>query len=79
MTKTITQNVVFKNAKAATLYSMFLDSKHHAAITGGTPAKISDKEGTAFSTHDNYIKGKNLQLIKDRLIVQSWVSAMDKK
>ncbi|HTA82967.1 MAG TPA: SRPBCC domain-containing protein [Bacteroidia bacterium] len=70
--KTITQNVVFKNTKTATLYSMYLDSKHHTAITGGVPAKISAKEGAKFSAHDGYIIGKNLQLVKNKLIVQSW-------
>lgn len=54
---------------------MFLDSKHHQAITGGMPAKVSSKEGAKFSAHDGYINGKNLQLVKDKLIVQSWISA----
>jgi activator of HSP90 ATPase len=72
MTKTITQNVVFKNAKTSVLYSMYLDSKHHKAITVGHPATISAKEGSKFTVYDGYITGKNLQLIKDELIVQSW-------
>jgi len=72
MTKTITQNVVFKNTKTSTLYSMYLDSKQHTAITGGVPAKITAKEGAKFSAHGGYIVGKNLQLVKDKLIVQSW-------
>jgi activator of HSP90 ATPase len=72
MPKTITQSVTFKNVKAGALYSMFLDSKGHTAITGGNPAKISAKEGAKFSAHGGYIIGKNLQLIKDKLIVQSW-------
>jgi activator of HSP90 ATPase len=72
MPKTITQKVVFKNTSPAKLYSMYLDSKQHAAITGGVAAKISAKEGAKFSAHDEYITGKNLQLVKDKLIVQSW-------
>jgi activator of HSP90 ATPase len=72
MTKTITKNVVFKNTKTSTLYSMYLDSKQHTAITGGVPAKITAKEGAKFSAHGGYIIGKNLQLVKDKLIVQSW-------
>jgi activator of HSP90 ATPase len=75
MVKTITQKVVFKNADAETLYSMFLDSKHHSALTGGNPAKISAKEGAKFDVHNGYIVGKNLQLIKNRLIVQSWYAS----
>ncbi len=72
MPKTITQSVTFKNQKVSDLYAMFLDSKHHTLLTGGNDAKISAKEGAMFSAHGGYITGKNLQLIKDRLIVQSW-------
>src|SRR5690242_18538254 len=72
MPKTITQKIVFKNAKASKLYSMYLDSRHHTKLTGNNPAKISAKEGTKFSAHGGYCFGKNLQLVKDKLIVQSW-------
>jgi activator of HSP90 ATPase len=48
-----------------------MDSKKHTAATGA-PAKISTKEGGKYSAHSGYMTGKNLQLIKDRLIVQSW-------
>jgi activator of HSP90 ATPase len=72
MAKTVIQKVVFKNIGAATLYSMYLDSKHHTALTGGNPAKITPKEGAKFSAYDGYHGGKNLQLVKNRLIVQSW-------
>src|SRR5437773_1895407 len=74
MAKTITQHVVFKNQKMSALYSMFLDSKEHTMITGGNKAKISAIEGAAFTAHDGYIKGRNFQLVKDKLIVQSWRS-----
>ncbi len=72
MPKTLTQKVVFKNQKAAQLYAMYLDSKLHTLITGGNAAKITAKEGAKFSAHDGYCFGKNLQLVKDKLIVQSW-------
>ena len=72
MPKTITQKIVFKNISSGKLYDMFLDSKHHAALTGTASAKISAKEGAKFTVHGDYITGKNLQLIPDRLIVQSW-------
>ena len=71
MTKTITQKVVFKNTPVKALYELYMDAKKHSLVTGA-PAKITAKEGTTFSAHDGYIKGKNLQLIKDKLIVQSW-------
>src|SRR5258706_15856823 len=79
MSKTITQKIVFKNSKASELYSMFLDSRQHTKLTGNNPSKISAKEGAKFSAHGGYCWGKNLQLVKDKLIVQSWRAADWKK
>ena len=79
MAKTITQKIVFKNTIAKVLYNMYMNEKMHAELTGSS-AKISAKEGATFSAHGDYITGKNLQLIKDTLIVQSWRgSDWDKK
>jgi activator of HSP90 ATPase len=72
MPKTIRQKVVFKNSNAGNLYAMFLNSKHHTKLTGGSTAKISAKEGAKFSAHNGYCFGKNLELVKNKLIVQSW-------
>ncbi len=71
MTKTITQKVVFKNTTPKDLYELYMDAKKHSQSTGAT-AKIEAKEGTKFTAYDDYISGKNLQLVKDKLIVQSW-------
>jgi activator of HSP90 ATPase len=79
MPKTITQKIVFKNEKASALYGMYLDSRQHTKLTGNNTAKISAKEGAKFSAHGGYCWGKNLQLIKDKLIVQSWRAADWKK
>ena len=51
---------------------MYLDTKEHTKLTGNNPAKISAKEGAKFSAHGGYCFGKNLQLTKNKLIVQSW-------
>jgi activator of HSP90 ATPase len=72
MPKTLTQIITFKGQKTSALYSMYLDSKLHAEITGGHAAKITAKEGAEYVAHDGYCFGKNLQLIKNKLIVQSW-------
>jgi len=48
-----------------------MKAKEHRASVG-VAAKIQNKEETKFSAHDNYVTGKNLQLIKNKLIVQSW-------
>jgi activator of HSP90 ATPase len=71
MTKTIVQKVVFKNTTPKDLYELYMDAKKHSVATGAV-AVITAKVGNAFSAHGGYITGKNLQLIKDKLIVQSW-------
>ena len=75
MAKAIIQTVRFKNQIAGQLYSMYLNSKEHSLLTGGGKAKISEKAGTEFSAWDEYISGKNLLLVKGKLIVQSWQAA----
>jgi activator of HSP90 ATPase len=69
--KTLTQKVVFKNTTPEELYEMYMDAKLHAMLTG-RPAKITKKEGTKFTAYGDYIKGKNLQLLPGKLILQSW-------
>jgi len=71
MTQTITQKVIFKNTTPKELYELYMNAEKHSEIIGDV-VKISDKEGTVFRAYDTYITGKNLQLIKDSLIVQSW-------
>jgi activator of HSP90 ATPase len=71
MAKTITQKVLFKNTTTSILYQLYMDSKKHSTATA-SQAKITSKEGGKFTAHGGSITGKNLQLIKDKLIVQSW-------
>ena len=74
MAKTIVQKIVFKNTKPKDLYNLYIDAKKHSNVTGDV-AKISAKEGSAFSVFSGYAKGKNLRLVKDKLIVQTWRNA----
>jgi activator of HSP90 ATPase len=71
MSKTILQDVLFKNTSPKDLYTIYMNGDKHSVATGA-PAQITDTEESNFSAHNGYITGKNLQLIKDRLIVQSW-------
>jgi activator of HSP90 ATPase len=71
MAKTLIQKVVFKGISAADLYNTYVDAKEHTKAIG-LPVSIQKKEGTKFKTDDGYITGKTLQLVKDKLIVQSW-------
>jgi activator of HSP90 ATPase len=71
MAKTIEQKVVYTNTNSKAVYDLYMNSELHSLIAGG-PVTISDKEGTDFSAHGGYITGKNLLLVKDKLIVQTW-------
>lgn len=71
MAKTIIQKVLFKNTTVNVLYQMYMNAQMHSLVTA-SPANISAKEGSKFTAHGGSITGKNLQLIKDKLIVQSW-------
>jgi activator of HSP90 ATPase len=73
MAKTILQKVVFKNTTVSTLYNFYMDAKQHCLVTEA-PAKIQKKVGAKFSAYGDYCFGKNLQLIPDTLIVQSWIA-----
>lgn len=77
MTPAIEQTVAF-NATPAKLYELFMDSAKHTAATG-MPAKISRNVGGKWSAFSGMILGKNLSLIPNRMIVQSWRSAEWKK
>ena len=71
MPKTIKQKIIFKNITSKDLYSQYMNAELHSLITGAQ-TKIFEKEGTSFSAHSGYITGRNLQLIKNKLIVQTW-------
>lgn len=74
MAKTICQTIVFKNITPEDLYGIYMDSKKHSKATGGA-AKISAKAGSKYSAWDGYISGKTLDLIKGKMIIQSWRSS----
>jgi activator of HSP90 ATPase len=71
MNKVIEQTVQFKGATAAQLFDIFLDPKKHSQLHGAE-AKISKKEGDQFSVLGGHLNGKNLLIVPDRMIVQSW-------
>lgn len=73
MTPTIEQSVNFKSTPAE-LYELFMDSAKHTAATGA-PAKVSRKVGGKWSAFGGMILGKNLSLLPNRMIVQSWRSS----
>jgi activator of HSP90 ATPase len=70
MSEVIKQTIVFK-ATPHEVYEALMDSKQHAAFTGGK-ANISREVGGTYSAYDDYIAGKNIELVPDKKIVQDW-------
>src|ERR1017187_2660765 len=71
--KTIIQKIKFK-ASPKLLFEMYMDSKKHSAITGGKAA-LNRKIGGKFSAHGGYCWGKNLMIVPNKMIVQTWRAA----
>jgi activator of HSP90 ATPase len=53
------------------IFSAWLDSEKHTAMTGGT-AICSTKINEEFSAWDGYISGKNISIIENKEIIQEW-------
>ncbi len=70
MSKPIKQTVTFK-VPPHEVYEALMDPAKHAAFTGSA-AQINREQGGDYTAYDGYISGKNLELIPDRKIVQSW-------
>lgn len=58
---------------AETLYNAWLSGKEQSAFTGAK-ATASKKINGKHSAWDNYITGKNIELIPNKKIVQTWRS-----
>ena len=72
MPRNVTMAAVLPKAPSR-LYSMYLDPKQHAAFTGA-PVKIAARVGAPFAAFGGALSGTILQLVPNRLIVQSWRS-----
>lgn len=64
----------FEKATPARLYELFMDSAKHTAATGA-PAKISRKPSGKWTAFGGMLLGKNLVIIPNRMIVQTWRSS----
>ncbi|MCG8420729.1 MAG: SRPBCC domain-containing protein [Proteobacteria bacterium] len=73
MSKTITQTVTFKGATAKALYNLYMNAKAHAEATGAA-AEITKKVGEKFNAHNKTIRGKNLLVSANKMVVQTWRS-----
>jgi activator of HSP90 ATPase len=74
MMPVIKSGAIYHNATPAKLYELFMDSAKHSAATG-MPAKISRKAGGKWSAFGGMILGRNLLLVPNRMVVQTWRSS----
>jgi len=72
MPRTVTLAAVLPRVPAR-LYAMYLDPLEHGAFTGA-PVKIAARPGAPFKAFGGALTGTILQLVPNRLIVQSWRS-----
>ncbi len=70
--KRIEQKILI-NTTPHEIYEVFMDSKKHSKLTE-SEAKISRKIGGKYSVWEGTISGKNVELIPDKKIVQTWKS-----
>jgi len=77
MPKLVKQSVVL-SASARELYSMYLNPRTHAAITGHQ-VEIGARPGARFRAFNGALTGHILQTVPGRLIVQAWRSTAFRK
>jgi len=77
MAPAIQQSVEF-GVSPDVLYELYMDSKRHSRATGA-PAKISRRVGGVFTAFGGQLEGKNLLLVPNKTIVQTWRSTGWKK
>jgi activator of HSP90 ATPase len=71
--KMISQKIIIA-ASPEEAYDAYMDEKKHSEFTG-SDAKIDPKVGGRFTAWDGYIKGKNIELVRGRKIVQEWATS----
>ncbi|MFY8035493.1 MAG: SRPBCC domain-containing protein [Flexibacteraceae bacterium] len=69
--RTISEVIYFENVSASYLFNLYTDATLHTEVTGA-PVNISNKLGDAFSAYSGFCIGENLDIIKDKLIIQTW-------
>lgn len=69
-TKTINQEVII-GASPHEVYEVLMNSEKHGGLVNSN-ADIRPEAGRSFKIYDGYIEGKNIELIRDKKIVQDW-------
>jgi len=71
--RTVISRSVVLSAPPESLFAMYTDPAKHAAITGA-PVVISVEPGSPFRAFKGALTGATLQIIPQRLVIQSWRS-----
>ena len=72
MNKVIEQKILFRGTTAEELFDIFVNPQKHSEIHGGARTKISAREGERFSLINGNLKGKNLLVVPNKMLVQTW-------
>lgn len=75
LTKSIKQSVTLP-ASQHEVFELIMDAKKHGKFTGSKVA-MSRKVGGKFAVFGGGLSGKNLQIVKDKKIVQAWQCKME--
>jgi activator of HSP90 ATPase len=67
---TIHQEVTL-NAAPSLVYQALVDTKRFSEVTGA-PAIGDGAEGASFSAFGGHVTGRNVELVKDKRVVQAW-------
>jgi len=59
-------------ASAESIYNAWLNSQEHALMTNSESAVASHEVGAAYKAHGEHIWGKNIELVPNKKIVQTW-------
>jgi len=71
MVKNLNDVVVLDRVSPEQIYRIYMDSGQHSKITG-QKVQMSSQAGAKFSAEDGEISGRNLYIIPEKMIVQSW-------
>lgn len=71
MAESFEVSAFFPSQTPEQIYTAWLDSQAHSAMTG-SPAQIDSAVGGKFSAWDGYIQGQTLELEPTRRILQAW-------
>ena len=74
-TKTILGSVNI-GASPHDVYEALMDSDKHSSFTGAL-AKVNREVGGDFTAYDGHLRGKTIELVPDKKIVQEWRAESD--